>query len=183
MEIEPTRAHVDDQGEPAIRVLIDRLVKAVRSSDVDGVMSAYAPELVAFDLVPPLQYVGAEAFMKAWRDVFESYREPIHYELRDLSITAGDDVAFSHSRLGNLRCAHSSRVSEREWAKYRSMMLTAATECLDDGFAQSRTRSTEPDQLHPGHLDLYRYHTPGVPGSVAVGFGGSAAALAFDGEG
>ena len=32
--------------------------------------------------------------LAAW---FASFRGPIGYELRDLSITAGDDVAFGHS--------------------------------------------------------------------------------------
>lgn len=35
--------------------------------------------------------------MKRWQELFESYQDPINYEVRDLSITAGDDVAFSHS--------------------------------------------------------------------------------------
>lgn len=93
MAIEEDRA----KDEAAIRGLVDRLVRAVRAKDIDGVRSVYAPELVAFDIVPPLQYVGAEAFMEPWREVFELYRDPIHYEVRDLSITAGDDVAFSRS--------------------------------------------------------------------------------------
>ena len=53
--------------------------------------------MVAFDIVPPLQYAGAEAFRKPWQEVFELYQDPIYYEVRALSITAGDDVAFSHS--------------------------------------------------------------------------------------
>ncbi len=98
MTIEECRAN----DESAIRELIDGLVRAVRAKDINGVMSAYAPGIVAFDIVPPLQYVGAEAFRKPWQEVFESYRDPIHYEVRDLSITAGDGVAFSHglNRIG-----------------------------------------------------------------------------------
>ena len=51
-------------NEAAIRELIDGFVEAVRAKDINGVMSVYAPDLVAFDVVPPLQYVGAEAFRK-----------------------------------------------------------------------------------------------------------------------
>jgi uncharacterized protein (TIGR02246 family) len=85
------------KNEAAIRELIDGYVNAVRAKDIDGVMSVYAPDLVAFDVVPPLQYVGAEAFRKVWQEVFEAFQAPIPYEIRDLSITTGDDVAFSHS--------------------------------------------------------------------------------------
>jgi uncharacterized protein (TIGR02246 family) len=85
------------QNEAAIRELLDRLVQAVRAKDLDAVMSAYAPDMVAFDIIPPLQYIGAEAFKRPWQQVFELYDDPVHYELRELNITAGDDVAFSHS--------------------------------------------------------------------------------------
>lgn len=92
MIVEENRA----KNEAAIRELIDRLAKAVRAKDIDGVMSVYAPEMVAFDIVPPLQYVGAEAFRRPWQEVFELYQN-VNYEVRDLSITAADEVAFSHS--------------------------------------------------------------------------------------
>jgi ketosteroid isomerase-like protein len=47
--------------------------------------------------VPPLQYVGAKAFRKAWEAVFSSFQGPIGYDIHDLGITVGEDVAFSHS--------------------------------------------------------------------------------------
>ena len=90
-----------ETNEAAIRDLIDGYVRAVRAKDIEGVMSVYAPDLVAFDVVPPLQYVGAAAFGKVWQDVFETFQGPIPYEVRDLTITAGDDVAFSHSLIRN----------------------------------------------------------------------------------
>jgi uncharacterized protein (TIGR02246 family) len=85
------------KNEAEIRDLIDGFVRAISAKDIDGVMSVYAPELVAFDIVPPLQYEGAEAFRKVWQEIFDLFQDPIRYEIRDLSITAGDDVAFSHS--------------------------------------------------------------------------------------
>jgi ketosteroid isomerase-like protein len=57
----------------------------------------YAPDLVSFDIVPPLKHVGAEAKLKNWTDVFAAYRRPLGYEIRDLTITVGDDVAFGRS--------------------------------------------------------------------------------------
>jgi uncharacterized protein (TIGR02246 family) len=84
------------KNEAAIRALVDKLVKGLRAKDIDSVVSVYAPDLIAFDIVPPMQYVGAESYRKRWTEVFESF-ETIHYEVRDLSITTSDDVAFSHS--------------------------------------------------------------------------------------
>ena len=85
------------KNEVAIRELMDGFVKAIRAKDIQGVMSVFAPEVVSFDLGPPLQHGGGETFMKRWQELFESYQDRIDYEVRDLSITAGDDVAFSHS--------------------------------------------------------------------------------------
>ena len=82
-------------NEAAIRELIDRFAKAFRAKDVDGVMSVFAPEIVSFDILPPLQAVGAEAFVKHWQEFFESYRN-LHVEFPDVSITASDNLAFSH---------------------------------------------------------------------------------------
>jgi ketosteroid isomerase-like protein len=83
--------------EADIRRRVDALVEAVRAMDLEAVKPAYAPDLVSFDIVPPLQHVGAEAKWNNWVDVFTAYRRPLGYETRDLTVTVGDDVAFAHS--------------------------------------------------------------------------------------
>ena len=85
------------KNEAAIRNLIDGFVKAIRAKDINGVMSVFDPEVVSFDLGAPLQHGGGATFMKRWQELFKSYQSSIEYEVRDLSITVGDDVAFSHS--------------------------------------------------------------------------------------
>src|SRR2546421_3720365 len=76
--------------ETAIRELIDGFTKAIRAKDINGVMSVFAPDIVSFDLGPPLQHGGGETFIKRWRELFESYQSPIDYEVRNLNITADD---------------------------------------------------------------------------------------------
>jgi uncharacterized protein (TIGR02246 family) len=83
--------------EADIRQRIDKLAEAIRAMNLEGVMSIYAPDIVSFDIVPPLQHVGAEAKRKNWVDAFAMYQHPLGYEIRDLTITVGDDVAFGHS--------------------------------------------------------------------------------------
>ncbi len=85
------------KNEAAIRELIDAFVKAIRAKDINRVMSVFAPEILSFDLGPPLQHGGGETFVNRWQELFELYQNPMDYEVRDLSITAGYDVAFSHS--------------------------------------------------------------------------------------
>ena len=64
---------------------------------LERVMSIYAPDVVSFDLDPPLRYVGTEAKRKRWSEVFAMYQPPLGYEIRDLALTLGGDVAFGHS--------------------------------------------------------------------------------------
>ena len=87
--------HAVDEAD--IRQRIDKLVQAIRAMDLDGVKPIFAPDIVSFDIVPPLQHVGAEAKWKNWADVFTVYRRPLGYEIHDLMITLGEDVAFGHS--------------------------------------------------------------------------------------
>jgi ketosteroid isomerase-like protein len=83
--------------EADIRQRIDKLAEAIRAMDLEGVMSIYAPDIVSFDIVPPLQHVGAEGKRKNWVDAFAMYQHPLGYEIRDLIITHCDGVAFAHS--------------------------------------------------------------------------------------
>ena len=83
--------------EAAIQGLIDDGIRSIRDKNIEGVMSLYAQEVVSFDIVPPLRYIGADAFRKVWEEVFFVYQGPIDYEMHDLHITVGDDVAFTHS--------------------------------------------------------------------------------------
>jgi ketosteroid isomerase-like protein len=52
---------------------LDRFAKAFRDKDIDGVMSAFARDIVSFDIVPPLQTVRAKTFATHWQKLFESH--------------------------------------------------------------------------------------------------------------
>src|SRR5215831_10352085 len=54
--------------EAQIRELIDRWLKALRAKNLDGIMSCYTPDILLFDLLPPLQYLGADAYRKNWAE-------------------------------------------------------------------------------------------------------------------
>ena len=111
-------------AEADIRQLIDKLVEAVRTMDLEGVKSIYAPDIVSFDIVPPLQHVGAEAKWKNWVDVFTAYQRPLGYQTRDLAIVVGDDMAFGYSlnRIsGTLKNGNSSDYWVRWTACFRKI--------------------------------------------------------------
>src|SRR5260221_13993185 len=83
--------------EAEIQRAIEGYVEALRARDIDGGMSIYAPELVSFALVPPLQDVGGEAYRNHWLEGWSLLQGAMGYEVHDLSITVGDDVAFTRS--------------------------------------------------------------------------------------
>jgi len=92
-----TRTDDGASSVEAIRALIDGFVGAIRARDLDGVMAVFAPDVVSFDLGPPLRHGGGPEFRRRWQALFDAHDGPIEYEVRDLRITAGGDVAFSRS--------------------------------------------------------------------------------------
>jgi ketosteroid isomerase-like protein len=68
----------------------------MRVKDIDRLMSLYSPDIVYFDLVPPLQYAGAAALRGRFSDWFGRWESAIGQELRDLNISASGDVAAAH---------------------------------------------------------------------------------------
>ena len=97
---ESVAMNIEEEGtknEAAIRELVDDFVQANRAKDLPGVLSVFAPDVVSFDLGPPLQHERREPKQKRKQALFDSFQHPIEYEVRDLTIAAGDDLAFSHS--------------------------------------------------------------------------------------
>ncbi len=95
---------------------IDQWAKALRAKDLDGLMSHYTRDIVVFDLAPPLQYKGAVAYRKNWEDWFPSFQGPVGYEIRDLSITTGSDMAFCWS-LNRITGTRTSGESTDVWVR------------------------------------------------------------------
>ena len=84
--------------ESQIRKLMDDWANALRTKDADGLVSHYAADNVMFVLAPPLQYTSdnspGQQGVEEW---FATWTGTLGYEIRDVRITASDDVAFSHS--------------------------------------------------------------------------------------
>lgn len=91
-----TTANSKATDEAQIRALINDRVKAVRRRDINASMFNLAPDILSFDVVNPLQYIGSDDLRKRAEEWFSSLQSPIGYEIRNLSVTAGNDVAFSH---------------------------------------------------------------------------------------
>lgn len=80
-------------AETQIRALLHSRSAAMGDKDIEWVMSLYSPDIVYFDLVPPLQYAGSSALRERFSDWFGRWTGPIGQELGDLKVIAGDTVA------------------------------------------------------------------------------------------
>ena len=90
-------ARADDQAD--IKTLEQRFVDAFKAKDVARIMSVYVPNetLVVFDVVPPRQYVGWNAYKKDWEDFLALFDGPIGVELTDLHVTTVGSLGYGHS--------------------------------------------------------------------------------------
>ena len=87
-----TRREAD---EAEIRQQIGKIVEGIRTKDLKVLKQLYVTDVVSFDVEPPLQHVGVEAKLNNWVRVFAIFQSAT-YEVRDLAITVGEDVAFGH---------------------------------------------------------------------------------------
>jgi ketosteroid isomerase-like protein len=89
-----TPAHAAAEAE--IRELMKARIEAVKSKNVEALVAHHAPSVLAYDLVEPLQYTGLEALRGRVRQWFDGFESAMSYEIRDLKVTADDEVAFCH---------------------------------------------------------------------------------------
>jgi len=92
----PRIGDVMAREDAQIRESMDASGQALRAKDINALMEHYAPEIVTFDVRPPLQIEGVDAYRKNFEAWFASVQGPIDYEISNLRITMSDDVAFSH---------------------------------------------------------------------------------------
>jgi ketosteroid isomerase-like protein len=83
-------------AEAEIRRQVEKIVEGLRAKDLEGLKRLYAADVVSFDVEPPLQHVGVEAKLRNWAKAF-AFFDSLTYEVRDLTLRAGDDVAFGHA--------------------------------------------------------------------------------------
>lgn len=81
--------------ETEIRAWLDQWKKAFTAKDADGVIALYADDVVAYDIVPPLQYVGKAAYRADYEAFFKQYQSDIRADVRDLHIDGSGDFAYA----------------------------------------------------------------------------------------
>ncbi len=163
------------QDQAAIKGLEDHFVSAFNAKDASTIMSLYVPDqsLIVFDLDPPLQYTGADAYRKDWDGFFAEFPGPAHMDLSRLDITAGGNVACG----ARYPACHDDRQERQEtrvhcsrdrWVqKGRRQVADQSRACLDAGGLRQNERSSQ-RELSSGRScgPQNPRSRPGTPGSV-----------------
>jgi uncharacterized protein (TIGR02246 family) len=84
-------------NEAAVRSVVEAWACAIRDADMAGVLAHHSDDVVLFDVPPQLQAKGVEAYRAAWEAFFAHQGAGGAFNLGELTIYAGDDVAFCHS--------------------------------------------------------------------------------------
>ena len=86
-------------SESAIRALIERWAAAVRAGDLDSVLADHSDDIQMFDVPPPNEVRGIEAYRETWPPFFEWLKRGAVFEIVSLDVTAGADVAYATALL------------------------------------------------------------------------------------
>src|SRR6266542_5427461 len=82
-----------------IRALIERWADAVHRGDMEAVLADHSADIVMFDVPPPDAGVrGIDAYRETWPPFFE-WQKKASFEIVELDVTAGDEVAFAWALL------------------------------------------------------------------------------------
>lgn len=87
--------------EIAIRAVLEAWARAVRDVDMAGILANHTEDVVMFDVPVPLQSRGLEEYRRTWELFFEySTGGSEAFNIIELDVTAGAEVAFAHGILG-----------------------------------------------------------------------------------
>ncbi len=85
----------NSQDEAAIRNLIENWARAVREQNIPGILANHASQILMFDVPPPFLSKGIDAYVKTWDFFFAESNYAGVFDIDQLEITAGNEVAFA----------------------------------------------------------------------------------------
>jgi uncharacterized protein (TIGR02246 family) len=109
----------DRNAHAQIREVVDRWVKAIGRKSVEDAIACLTPDVLTFDLAPPLQHEGLATIRRGLEAWFPTWAGPIGLEIHDLRVTADDHVAYCTS-LQRMRGTKTDGVKPDLW--FRSTM-------------------------------------------------------------
>jgi ketosteroid isomerase-like protein len=101
--------------------VIESWAKATRENRREDILANHSSDLVIFDVLAPMKYESAAEYRASWDDWQPETNGEAQFDIENLTITEGVDVAFAHSFI---RCGGTMPKGE----KFQD--LVRATFCL-----------------------------------------------------
>src|SRR5215475_14292063 len=113
------------QDEAAIRDVVESWAAAVRRRDFEGILQSHSADIVMFDVPPPFQSKGIEAYKKTWDLFFSCSGDPVVFDITAMTIFADGSVAFV---IAKMHCTEPGSQGQREDLEFR---LTIGLQKID----------------------------------------------------
>src|SRR5947207_14052333 len=84
-------------NEAQIRELVESWASAVRNKDMEAILAHHEPDMLMFDVPPPLQLKGIEAYRASWSKFFPWLDRGGTFQLSDISVKTVSDDALCHA--------------------------------------------------------------------------------------
>jgi ketosteroid isomerase-like protein len=85
-------------NETQIRTLIENWAAAVRNRDMDAILINHSVDMVMYDVPPPFQSTGIDAYRKTWNLFFNCTKAAV-FDFKELHIIADEHVAFCYAAM------------------------------------------------------------------------------------
>jgi ketosteroid isomerase-like protein len=95
--------------QTVIRKLLESWAAAVRAKDLPGILAHHADDICMFDVPPPFESRGIEAYRDTWALFYSAQPEPVAFDIKRLDIVAGTDAAFAFALMQCEEIAKDSR--------------------------------------------------------------------------
>ena len=105
-----------NENEAAVRSLIENWTAAVRARDLDRILAHHSPDFLMFDVPPPFVSRGLDEYRRTWDTFFAWARDLGVFNIDELQVTAGTDVAFAAALM---RCAGIENDGRRTDLRFR----------------------------------------------------------------
>lgn len=89
--------HDHRSDETAVRELLTKWAAAVRAKDLRAVLAQHADDISMFDVPPPFESRGLQAYRQTWALFYSAQPEPVAFDIKRLDVVAGADVAFAYA--------------------------------------------------------------------------------------
>jgi len=102
--------------ELAVRTLLQEWAAAVRRQDRPAILAHHSPDIVMFDVPPPLESRGLAGYSQTWDLFYSAQPLPVAFDIVRMEVVAGLDVAFATALM---RCAENGPNGERQPLDFR----------------------------------------------------------------